>query len=258
MSDPNTPDNLTTPAAGGDAGQTAAPVAEAAPASAPDAPESAGQGGQFGGPGGPGGRGPGGPGGRGRGPGGPGGRGRGPGGRRDGRGDRDRDRDEGGLEDRVVTGSIRRCAAVVKGGRRFSFSALVVVGDRNGQVGVGFGKANEVPPAVEKAKKDAQKQLKRVSLEGGTIPHPVQGRFGSSLVRLLPASPGTGVIAGSSARAVLELAGVRDVLTKSYGSTNVINLVKATLVALEKLRNRDLVEKLRGMPVNKVVKGKVG
>jgi small subunit ribosomal protein S5 len=154
----------------------------------------------------------------------------------------------------VVNGSIRRCAAVVKGGRRFSFSAMVVVGDRNGSVGVGFGKANEVPPAVEKAKKDATKHLKKVPLRGRTIPHPVTGRFGASMVRLLPASPGTGVIAGSSARAVLELAGVQDVLTKSYGSTNVINLVKATLDGLLQLRNRESIERLRGVAVEEVVK----
>lgn len=154
----------------------------------------------------------------------------------------------------MVNGSIRRCAAVVKGGRRFSFSAMVVVGDRNGSVGVGFGKANEVPPAVEKAKKDATKHLKKVPLRGRTIPHPVTGRFGASMVRLLPASPGTGVIAGSSARAVLELAGVQDVLTKSYGSTNVINLVKATLDGLLQLRNRESIERLRGVAVEEVVK----
>jgi small subunit ribosomal protein S5 len=186
-----------------------------------------------------------------------GGRGRGPGGRGRGR-DRDRDRgdrEEGGLEERVVAGSIRRCAAVVKGGRRFSFSALVVVGDRKGQVGIGFGKANEVPPAVEKAKKAAMRSLKKVPLQGGTIPHPILGRFGASEVKLLPASPGTGVIAGSSARAVLELAGVRDVLTKAYGSTNVINTVKATLQALMNLRSKDAIEALRGVPVEQIVKG---
>jgi small subunit ribosomal protein S5 len=183
------------------------------------------------------------------------GRGRGRGPRRDRDRDRGGDREEGGMEERVVAGSIRRCAAVVKGGRRFSFSALVVVGDRKGQVGIGFGKANEVPPAVEKAKKAALRSLKKVPLQGGTIPHPIIGRFGASVVKLLPASPGTGVIAGSSARAVLELAGVRDVLTKAYGSTNVINTVKATLEALTGLRSKETVEALRGVGVEQIVKG---
>src|SRR6186713_1248974 len=137
--------------------------------------------------------------------------------------DRDRDRQHD-LEDRVI--KIRRCAAVVKGGRRFSFNALVVVGDKKGKVASGYGKANEVPPAVEKAAKDAQETLKRqkkVQLKGETIPHRVIGRFGSSRVILVPAGPGTGVKAGPGVRDVLELCGVRNILTKVHGSSNPIN-----------------------------------
>ena len=144
---------------------------------------------------------------------------------------------------------IRRCAAVVKGGRRFSFNALVVVGDRQGRVGWGYGKANEVPPAVEKAIKDGQRRMKRVSLKGTTIPHRVVGKFGSTRVILLPAAPGTGVIAGASVRAVVEAAGVQNILTKAWGSTNAINLVKATLNGLEQLRTAEEVQRLRGVPL---------
>src|SRR5437868_5034631 len=125
---------------------------------------------------------------------------------------------QGGLEDKVI--KIRRCASVVKGGRRFSFNALVVVGDRRGQVGYGYGKANEVPPAVEKAVKDASRSLKKVTLKGETIPHRVIGRAGSTRVVMVPAGPGTGVKAGSGVREVLELSGVRNILTKVHGSTN--------------------------------------
>src|SRR6478735_7088667 len=128
---------------------------------------------------------------------------------------RERESRQDGLEDRVV--KIRRCAAVVKGGRRFSFNALVVVGDKNGRVACGYGKANEVPPAVEKATKDAQETLrrqKRVSLRGVTIPHRVVGRFGGSRVILVPAGPGTGVKAGPGVRDVLEVCGIRNILTK--------------------------------------------
>ena len=143
--------------------------------------------------------------------------------------------------------SIRRCAAVVKGGRRFSFNALVVVGNKNGQVSWGYGKANEVPPAVEKGVKDAQKQMKRISLRGSTIPHTVIGRFGAATVLMMPASPGTGVIAGGAVRAVVEAAGIKDVLTKSFGSPNKLNLVKAAINGLEQLRTKEEISRLRGV-----------
>ena len=154
------------------------------------------------------------------------------------------------LEDTVVR--IFRSAKVVKGGRRFSFSALVVVGDRAGTVGAGYGKANEVPLAVEKAVKDAKKSLKKIPLVGRTIPHRITGKFGATKIIMVPASPGTGVIAGSSARAVLEYAGVQDILTKVFGSTSAKNVVKATLDGLLKLRNREMVESLRGVEVEPV------
>jgi small subunit ribosomal protein S5 len=144
---------------------------------------------------------------------------------------------------------IYRCACVVKGGRRFSFGAVTVVGDRNGRVGIGYGKANEVPPAAEKSMKAARKSMFNVPLDGGTIPHRVMGRFGASKIALIPSGPGTGVIAGTTARAVLELAGVRDVLTKSYGSTSPKNLVKATVNALQRLRTKGSVEDLRGVTI---------
>ena len=155
---------------------------------------------------------------------------------------------EGPVRDDVVV-KVYRCSKVVRGGRRFSFSALVVVGDRNGHVGVGYGKANEVPSAVEKGRKQATRTLHPIRLNGPTIPHAVTGHFGSSRVRLLPASAGTGVIAGASARAVLELAGVHDCLAKAYGSTSPKNLVKATLRALLSLRDQSMIEELRGVTV---------
>jgi small subunit ribosomal protein S5 len=157
---------------------------------------------------------------------------------------------EGALEDAVI--KVFRCAKVVKGGRRFSFSAMVAVGDKRGTVGVGYGKAREVPMAVEKAVKDAKKQLKRVTLYGQTIPHQIIGRFGATKIKLLPASPGTGVIAGGSARAVLQLAGVHDVLTKVYGSTTVKNVVKATMDGLIKLREPEVISEVRGVTVEAV------
>ena len=156
--------------------------------------------------------------------------------------------DRGGFEDVMV--KLYRCATVVKGGRRFSFGALTVVGDRRGQVGYGYGKANEVPPAVEKSIKHAKRRLQAVPLRGTTIPHRVIGRYGSSRVILVPASPGTGVIAGSAPRAVLELAGIKDILTKCYGSTSPKNLVKATLDGLARLRTRKQVEALRGVKLD--------
>lgn len=155
--------------------------------------------------------------------------------------------EEGGLEENVVR--ISRCATVVKGGRRFSFGALVVVGDRRGRVGVGYGKSIEVPSAVEKAKKIASRNMIKVRLAGSTLPHRVIGKFGASRVVMVPASDGTGVIAGTSVRAVLELAGVQNVLTKSYGSTGPKNLVQATLNGLTALMDRDSIERLRGVKI---------
>ena len=154
------------------------------------------------------------------------------------------------LEDSVV--KIYRCSKVVKGGRRFSFAALVVVGDRAGNIGIGYGKANEVPPSVEKAVKDAKKSLNKIVLVDGTIPHQVTGKCRATSITLVPASPGTGVIAGSSARAVLEYAGVQNVLTKIYGSTSPKNVVRATLDGLLKLRSKEDIEAVRGIAVETV------
>ena len=154
------------------------------------------------------------------------------------------------LEDTVV--KVFRSAKVVKGGRRFSFAALVVVGDRNGTVGVGYGKANEVPPAVEKGVKDAKKNLHNITLIDGTLPHKVIGKCRATSITMVPASPGTGVIAGSSARAVLEYAGVHNVLTKINGSTSAKNVVKAVMDGLLKLRNKEAVESGRGVKIEVV------
>ncbi len=151
------------------------------------------------------------------------------------------------LQDTVV--KVFRCAKVVKGGRRFSFAALVVVGDREGTVGIGYGRANEVPQAVEKGIKDAKKSLHKIELTGRTIPHQVIGKYGATKIIMLPASAGTGVIAGSSARAVLEYAGVQNVLTKIYGSTSAKNVVKATLNGLLRLRSKAMIESLRGVVI---------
>lgn len=206
-------------------------------------PRSGGGGGR-----GPGGR-PGGPGGR------PGGPGDNRGGRDGGRGGRDRDGGRGrgrdsrdsDLQDRVV--EIRRVAKVVKGGRRFNFSALVVVGDGKGRVGVGLGKANSVPVAISKGQEKAKREMFDVPMRNTTIPHEVLGKFETATVMLKPASEGTGVIAGGGVRAVMELAGVRDVLTKALGSTTSINLVQATVDGLKQLRTKQQIEKARGVKI---------
>lgn len=159
--------------------------------------------------------------------------------------------DSGGLESTTI--GVFRSAATVKGGKRFSFGALVAVGDRRGRVSLGYAKANEVPPAIEKAQKEGKKTLGRVTLNGGTIPHTVEGRYSSSIVRLIPASPGTGVVAGATVRAVLELVGITDCLTKAYGSTNKKNMAKATLDGLRQLQSKDSIAALRGVTIEKSV-----
>ena len=158
-----------------------------------------------------------------------------------------KERDE--FRDPVVV-KINRCAAVVKGGRRFSFSALVVVGDGKGRVGIGFGKAKEVAGAVEKGTKEAKQNVVRVSVVGGTIPHGILGAFGASRIKMRPAQKGRGVIACAAVRAVVESAGIKDVVTKSLGSNNPLNLVKATLRGLQSGRTREQVEALRGVKLS--------
>ena len=209
----------------------AAASAPAAPASsgAPGAPGRSGPGGDRRGPGGPGG-----PGGRRNGPGGPG---RGP--RRDNRNDAPASE----YNDKVV--HINRCSKVVKGGRRFNFAALVVAGDGKGRVGVGYGKAKEVPDAIRKGTDRAHRALVRVNLRGNTIPHEVIGHADGGVVMLRPAAPGTGLIAGGGVRAVLEVAGYKDVLSKSMGSNNPQAIVKATLDGLSKLRTLEQIKALR-------------
>jgi small subunit ribosomal protein S5 len=155
------------------------------------------------------------------------------------------------LQERVI--EVNRVAKVVKGGRRFSFTALVAVGDEDSVVGIGYGKAREVPLAIQKGVENARKSLVRVPKYGQTIPHRVIGRYGSGHVVLRPASEGTGVIAGGGVRAVLELAGIRDVLSKSLGTQNPINLVKATMDGLMQLRRPEQVAKLRGLTVREVL-----
>lgn len=150
--------------------------------------------------------------------------------------------------DKVV--KIKRCAAVVKGGRRFSFAAMVVVGDGKGRVGWGYGKANEVPPSVEKAQKQAAREMIDAPLVDGTIPHTVKGRYGAARVILLPAGAGTGIIAGDAVRSVCEAAGIKNILTKSFGTPNPVTLVKATIDALTKLRTRQDIERLRGVTLS--------
>jgi small subunit ribosomal protein S5 len=156
-------------------------------------------------------------------------------------------------EDRGMESStigVFRSAKVVKGGKNFSFEALVASGDKAGSIGIGYGKAKEVPAAVEKATKDARKRMFKVSLAGGTIPHEVTGRFGASSIKLVPARPGTGIKAGRYVRPVLELVGIRDVLTKAYGSTNKKNLSKAALNALLSLQSRETIETNRGVTLS--------
>ncbi|MFQ3568008.1 MAG: 30S ribosomal protein S5 [Aggregatilineales bacterium] len=158
------------------------------------------------------------------------------------------DREE--FDERVI--DIKRVAKVIKGGRRFAFRTVVVVGDGNGRVGIGIGKARGVPDSIRKGTERARRRMKRINMSGSTIPHPVIADYGGARVLLKPASPGTGVIAGGGVRAVLEAAGIRDILTKSQGSANLLNVAMATLTALEQLRSAEELASMRGKPVNHV------
>lgn len=160
----------------------------------------------------------------------------------------DRKRDE---NDKVLV-SVRRVTKVVKGGRTMRFSAMVVVGDRKGKIGIGIGKAKEVPPAIDKATSMAKKHMKKYNITNGTIEHEVIGKFGSSTISLMPAKPGTGIIAGGSARAVLELVGIKDIVTKIHGSTNKINVVKATINGLEKIKTKEEIAQKRSKSVEEI------
>jgi small subunit ribosomal protein S5 len=158
---------------------------------------------------------------------------------------RNQDSEDRGMESATI--GVFRSAKVVKGGKNFSFEALVAAGDKQGNIGIGYGKAKEVPAAVEKATKDARKKMVKVTLAGGTIPHEITGRFGASSIKMVPARPGTGIKAGRFVRPVLELVGIKDILTKAYGSTNKKNLSKAALNALVNLRTRETIEGHRGV-----------
>ncbi|MBO9309192.1 MAG: 30S ribosomal protein S5 [Chloroflexi bacterium] len=163
---------------------------------------------------------------------------------------REREEEREELSERTV--DISRVAKVVKGGRRFAFRAVVVAGDKNGHVGLGVGKARSVPDAIRKASERARKRMVKIELAETTIPHQVVARHGGAMVMLRPASPGTGVIAGGSVRAVLEAAGVRDVLSKSQGSSNLLNVAMATLKALQQLKSVEEVARVRGVPIEEV------
>ena len=167
--------------------------------------------------------------------------------------DRDADKPDDGIRSKLV--EVNRITKVVKGGRNMRFSALVVVGDGNGRVGVGTGKATEVPEAIRKAEQNARRNMVLISLREGTIPHRVNGIFGKSNVLMMPAGEGNGVIAGSSVRAVVELAGIRNITAKSYGSRNPINCVRATLNGLRELRSPEKIAALRGKTVEEITNG---